>query len=211
MAVSIAWDLPSLLAAVDISEPTIVLINAASRDTAALLEVSLRLGRPIKVVVYGLSAEQESHIVAAAEAGAAGLHLDSESFDQLLDVLHVVSTGHARCSAEVSAILLQRVYAFAGHVTPDHAPIKLTTRETEIVEMVAQGLTNQQIASRLTLSLPTVKNHVHRLLTKLGVASRKDIAAVHRMATWVTPQQTELRPPELTGEKSSSTSEQSSR
>ncbi len=188
MTVSVAWDLPSLLAAVDISKPTIVLINAARRDTAALLEVSLRLGKPIKVVAYGLSVDQESQIVTVAEAGTAGLHLDSESFDQLLDVLHAVGTGHARCSAEVSAILLQRVYAFAGHVSPDSAAVKLTKRETEIVELVAQGLTNQQIASRLTLSLPTVKNHVHRLLTKLGVASRNDIAAVHRATTWGTPQ-----------------------
>ncbi len=211
MTVSVARHLPALVATVDISKPTIVLINAARRDTAALLEVSLRLGRPIRVVVYGLSVERESQIVAAAEAGAAGLHLDSESFDQLLDVLHVVGTGHASCSAEVSAILLQRVYAFAGHVSPDNAAVKLTKRETEIVELVAQGLTNQQIASRLTLSLPTVKNHVHRLLTKLGVASRNDIAAVHRAAIWGNHQQTERLPLEVSSGKSSSTSEQSSR
>jgi len=210
MMVSVAWDLPSVLAAVDISKPTIVLINAASRGSAALLEVSLRLGRPIKVVVYGLSVERESHIVAAAEAGASGLHLDSESFDHLLDVLAVVSTGHARCSAEVSAILLQRVYAFAGHTALDDVAVRLTTRETEIVEMVAQGLTNQQIASRLTLSLPTVKNHVHRLLTKLGVASRADVAAIHRASKWGSAQHEDLPEPELAGEKSSSTREQSS-
>jgi len=211
MTVSDASDLPSLLAAVDISKPTIVLINAARSETAPLLEVSLRLGRPIRVVVYGLSVERESHIVAVAESGASGLHLDSESFDQLLDVLHTVGTGHARCSAEVSAILLQRVYAFAGHVLPDNAAVKLTKRETEIVELVAQGLTNQQIASQLTLSLPTVKNHVHRLLTKLGVASRNDIATAHNAAKWSPPQQTERLAPEVSGGKPSSTSEQSSR
>lgn len=210
MAVEVAWDLPSLLAALDISKSTIVLVNRVSRGVEPLLQVSLRLGPSIKVVVYGLSVEQEPEIVAAAEAGAAGLLLESESFEHLLDVLRTVSTGHARCSAKVSAILLQRVYAFAGHSPPDHTAVRLTTREAEIAEMVAKGLTNQQIASRLTLSLPTVKNHVHRLLTKLGVASRADIATIHRTVKWGAHQRADVLEPEVSSETVSNTSEQSS-
>lgn len=180
---AVAWDLPSLLAAVDIGKPTIVLIKSSTRDVATLLKVSLRFGRLTKVVVYDLSVERESEIVSTAEAGVAGLILESESFEHLLEVLQTVRTGHARCSSEVSAILLQRVYSFAGHIYPDVSDVKLTTREAEIMELVVQGMTNQQIASRLTLSLPTVKNYVHRLLAKLGVASRGDLAIVYRAST----------------------------
>lgn len=179
-AVDVAWDLPSLLTAVDISKPTIVLIKSSTRDAATLLKVSLRFGRLTKVVVYDLSIERESEIVSTAEAGVAGLILESESFTHLLEVLHTVGTGHAGCSSEVSAILLQRVYAFAGHTYPDPSDVRLTAREAQIMDLVVQGLTNQQIASRLTLSLPTVKNYVHRLLAKLGVPSRGDLAIVHR-------------------------------
>lgn len=200
MAVEVAGDLPTLLAAVDIAEPTIVLIRNGSRDASTVLNVSLRLGRMTKVVVYDLSLDREPEIVSTAEAGVAGLVLESESFEHLLAVLSAVSTGHARCSSEVSAVLLQRVYSFAGHAYPDAAEIRLTARESEIMELVAQGLTNQQIASRLTLSLPTVKNYVHRLLTKLGVPSRADLAIVHRAAT----------ASDRTHPKVSSTSEQSS-
>lgn len=180
MAVKCAWDLPSLLAAVDISTPTIVLIKSSINDAATLLKVSLRLGRPTRVVVFDLSVERESEIVAAAEAGVAGLHLNSESFEDLLTVLSSVGQGRARCSTEVSAILLRRVYSFVGHVNPGATTDGLTARETEILALIVQGLTNQQIASRLTLSLPTVKNHVHRLLTKMGVASRAEAVTIHR-------------------------------
>ena len=59
-----------------------------------------------------------------------------------------------------------------AQANPDATTDVLTRREIEILELIEQGLTNQQIASRLSLTLHTVKNHVHNLLSKLGVASR---------------------------------------
>jgi DNA-binding NarL/FixJ family response regulator len=175
-----AWDLPSLLAAIDTDGSNIVVIRSGMREGATLLKMSLRLGRSTRVVLFDLSVDRESEIVSAAEAGVAGLLLHSESFETLLTTLRTVSQGHARCSSDVSAILLRRVYAFAGDINPHATTEKLTARELEILELVAQGLSNQQIASRLTLSLPTVKNHLHRLLSKMGVASRAEAAIVYR-------------------------------
>lgn len=125
------------------------------------------------MIVYGLSEEREWEIVASAEAGAAGLHLRSESFDHLLDLMRDVENGRARCSPEVSAILLGQVYVDATGVR-DPSNGVLTARETEILMLIEEGLTNKQIATRLCVTVHTVKNHVHSLLGKLGVQSRAE-------------------------------------
>ncbi|MCH9720505.1 MAG: response regulator transcription factor, partial [Actinomycetia bacterium] len=141
-----------------------------------------------KVVVFGLSVDREPEIVACAEAGVAGLHLRSESFDHLLKLVANAGTGGARCSSEVSAILLRRVYSLAHQPpTPDSKADLLTARELEILELIELGLTNQQIASRLSVALHTVKNHVHNLLGKLGVANRAEAVAVSRALRYATP------------------------
>jgi DNA-binding NarL/FixJ family response regulator len=146
--------------------------------STALLQVSLDIDAAAKVVVFGLSTDREPEIVACAEAGVAGLHLRSESFAHLLELVSNASTGGAQCSSEVSAILLRRVYSLAHQPATDSKADLLTAREIEILDLIELGLTNQQIASRLSLALHTVKNHVHSLLTKLGVSSRAEAVTV---------------------------------
>jgi len=183
-----AWDLPSLFAAADDGPPQVILLNIGTADSGTLLQVSLDLDAAAKVVVFGLSVDREPEIVACAEAGVAGLHLRSESFDHLLKLVANAGTGGARCSSEVSAILLRRVYSLAHQPpTPDSKADLLTARELEILELIELGLTNQQIASRLSVALHTVKNHVHNLLGKLGVANRAEAVAVSRALRYATP------------------------
>ena len=175
-----AWDMPSLLATAESDQPTIVMIKSGNRDASTLVHVSRRLGRSSAVVVYDLSLEREAEIVSTAEAGVYGLLLHTESFEAMLDTLRTVELGHAKCSTEVSAVLLRRVYAFSQDINPDAGINRLTARELEILELIAQGRTNQQIALKLTLTLQTVKNHVHRLLSKMEVASRAEAVLVYR-------------------------------
>ncbi|MGI9123871.1 MAG: LuxR C-terminal-related transcriptional regulator [Mycobacterium sp.] len=184
--VYVAWDLPSLFKEVDAGLPAVVLLNIGTPDSATILPVAMDIAPTTKVIAYGLSADRESEIVGCAEAGVAGLHLRSESFEHLLGLIRRSGQGHALCSAEVSAILMRRVYAFAAQKNPDASTDSLTARENEILELVAQGLTNQQIATRLSVTLHTVKNHVHSLLTKLGVGSRAEAVAVYRATRYST-------------------------
>lgn len=179
-----AWDLPSLFNQVDAGTPDVILLNVATADSAMLLQVSGDIDPNTKVVVYGLSMDRESDIVAAAGAGVAGLHLRSESFADLLDMVRSAGNGQALCSPEVSAILMKRVYAFAAQTNPDSSTGSLTARENEILELLDQGLSNQQIATRLSVTLHTVKNHVHSVLTKLGVSSRSEAVTVFRTAKY---------------------------
>ena len=155
------------------------MIKSGIRDAASLIGASRRLGLSSRVVVYDLSLEREAEIVSTAEAGVSGLILNTESFERMLETLRTVERGHAMCSTEVSAVLLRRVYSFSQDINPDAGLDRLTAREREILELIAQGLTNQQIASRLTLTLQTVKNHVHRLLSKMDVASRAEAVTVY--------------------------------
>ena len=111
----------------------------------------------------------------------------TESFDHLLSLTTSSADGRAQCSAEVSSILIRRVYAFAAQQNPDSTTETLTAREREILDLIAQGLTNQQIASRLSLTLHTVKNHVHNVLTKLGVGTRAEAATVARAEKYASP------------------------
>lgn len=185
--VGCAWDLPSLFAAVDEVDPTVILLNIRTDDSGTLLQVSLDMDANVRVVIYGLATDREPEIVACAEAGVAGLHLRSESFDHLLTLVRDVGNGQSLCSPEVSAILLRRVYASAGQPDPDPKAALLTSREAEILALIEEGLTNQQIASRLSLTLHTVKNHVHNMLTKLGVGSRAEAVAVGRAVRYANP------------------------
>ena len=147
-----AWDLSSLLAEVDQVVPDAILLNIDTPDSATLLQLALDLDRRVRVIVYGLSSDRESEIVSCAEAGVAGLHLRTESFDHLLSLTTSSADGRAQCSAEVSSILIRRVYAFAAQANPDTTTDVLTRRKIEILELIEQGLTNQQIASRLSLT-----------------------------------------------------------
>lgn len=131
------------------------------------------------MVVFDLSLSRESEIISTAEAGVFGLLLETESFETMLETLRAVDGGRTRCSTEVSAVLLRRVYAFSQDTNPDARLDRLTARELEILDLIAQGLTNQQVASRLTLTLQTVKNHVHRLLSKMEVRSRAEAVTVY--------------------------------
>ena len=180
-----AWDVPSLLREVD--GATLILLNIETPDSDTLLHLGRDIDTAMRVIVFGLSIDRESEIVACAEAGVAGLHLRTESFQHLVSMIDSAGNGRAHCSPEVSAVLLRRVYAYAAQPNPDATTEVLTPREIEILALIEQGLTNQQIASRLSLTLNTVKNHVHNLLGKLGVASRAEAVTVYRATRYVNP------------------------
>ncbi len=133
-----------------------------------------------KVLILGL-AESKEEVLHYVEAGAAGYVLQDDSVDALLAKLRSTYAGTAMISPEIAGALLSRVAELAqgggqAGLKPG-ASIELTAREREILMLIGQGLTNQQIAERLTIEVGTVKNHVHRILHKLNVADRQTAAA----------------------------------
>lgn len=176
----VAWDWPSLVAAVESTAPTVILLNMRTRDSAMLLRQALQLSPSSRVVVLGVSGDDESEIVGCAEAGVAGYHLRSDTLDDLVMAIHKVAAGEFLCSPAVSAILLHRLSSLASQRQAPAKDLVLTAREVQILRMLEAGLANREIAEQLCIAVHTVKNHVHSLLTKLGVTSRAQAAALAR-------------------------------
>jgi len=175
-----AWDLPSLFSRLESGEPDVFLLNIGTPDSATLLQVILDIGTDVRVIVTGLSEDRESEIVLCAEAGVAGLHLQTESLEELVAMIRNPTHDEALCSQKVSAILIRRVYSLVGQQNPESPDPMLTERENQIIRLLEAGLSNQQIASRLNVSIHTVKNHAHSMFGKLGVGSRTEAVAAYR-------------------------------
>ena len=134
----------------------------------------------VKVVILGMI-NTEAIIMRYIEAGAAGYVFAEDSVEELLKNLRSVYAGEALVSPEIAASLIDRMSVLADQLSDvglDPSDYnELTAREKEILELIEQGMTNQEIADELIIELGTVKNHVHNILDKLNVNSRKDAAA----------------------------------
>lgn len=152
---------------------TLVPDDAAFQITQAVIESNLSA----KVLILGL-AESKEEILRYIEAGAAGYILQDDSVDDLLGKIRATYDGQAVISPEIAALLMARVSELA-QVSPEpgentDAFVDLTPRELEILQLIGQGLSNQAIAEQLVIEVGTVKNHVHSILEKLNVSSRRD-------------------------------------
>lgn len=144
---SIAWDLTSLISAFGHDTPGIILLNIATRDSAALLRVMAEISPNSRVIALGVAADDESSIVMCAEAGVAGYHLRTESLDDLLALIPRVAAGETFLSAKISAMLLKRLSALAAP-RPVARELVLTEREDQILRVCLIGISRPGCASR---------------------------------------------------------------
>jgi DNA-binding NarL/FixJ family response regulator len=176
--VSVASDLPTLVTALQDTSPDIILVNIATIDSETLLDAASRTLPNVRLIVLGVSEDDEHTIVACAEAGVAGYHTRNQSFEDLLVLMAKVASGESVCSPRVSAVLLRRLSSLASAREPATKELVLTTREAQILQMLRVGMSNRDIATQLSIAVHTVKNHVHSLLSKLGVSTRAEAAAL---------------------------------
>ena len=115
----------------------------------------------------------DEYVFEALRAGASGFALKSRPLDELLNAIRTVAAGEALLAPSVTRRLIAH---FAGQAkTPARTPpglAELTEREREVLSLVAEGLSNAELAQTLHVSLPTAKTHVSRILTKLGARDR---------------------------------------
>lgn len=123
-----------------------------------------------KVVIL-TTFDREDYLFEALQAGASGFLLKNASPDDLVDSVRVVARGDALLSPEVTRRVIARFSAPPAPVQPRRPP-ELTDREFEVLVLVARGATNAEIAKDLFLGETTVKTHVSRVLTKLGLRDR---------------------------------------
>jgi DNA-binding NarL/FixJ family response regulator len=172
----------------------VVLLDAASHG-ALEGACAIRASSPDAAVVALGVANAEGDVIACAEAGVAGYVVREGSVEDLIATVESAARGELRCSPRMAGALVRRLARLAaGQPIPDGA--RLTRRELEIVRMIDDGLSNKEIAVRLSIEVATVKNHVHHLLEKLGVRRRGEAAAKLRMRR--RPRDPRLTPPGMT-------------
>jgi DNA-binding NarL/FixJ family response regulator len=138
---------------------------AATREVVAT-------GLPTRVLIL-TTYDLDEYVYEALRAGAGGFMLKASPPDRLVDAIEVVASGEALLAPSVT----QRLIAEHVRRPPPRAGIpeellELTEREREVLMLVARGLSNDEIAAKLVVSLATVKTHVNRILMKLGLRSR---------------------------------------
>jgi DNA-binding NarL/FixJ family response regulator len=130
----------------------------------------------------------DQYVYDALRAGASGFLLKDTTAEQLFDAVRVIAAGDALLAPGITRRLISE---FAGRpsTTPQpHPPLEdLTPRETEVLKLVAQGLSNAEIADRLVVTEETVKTHVSHILNKLGLRDRTQAVVTAYETRLVTP------------------------
>lgn len=173
---------------IDIGLPGIDGLEATRRilDTPALADV--------RVVILSTS-ESDEHLFGALRAGASGfLAKDIEASD-LVETVRAVARGEALLSRGVTRRLIAEIASHPDPYRPSPEELEeLTAREREVMALVARGLSNDEIAERLVISVATAKTHVSRALRKVDARDRAQLVALAYETGLVYPRRVGARP-----------------
>lgn len=153
--------------------PDVVLMDLRMPEMDGLTAIRLlRERRPEIEVVALTSVLEDASVVGAIRAGAMGYLLKDTQAEELCRAIHAAAAGQVQLSPEAAARLMREVRA-------PRSPLEgLSERELEVLGLLARGLTNRELAERLSITEKTVKSHVGSLMAKLGVSSRTQAALV---------------------------------
>ena len=162
-------------------KPQIVLVDAtlSNRSSHRLVE-TLRTAAPeTRVIVMDLLPAHQD-VIQFVEAGAHGFIVKEATLQDFMATIRTVAAGGQVVPASLSGTLLTHIAIQAvGRQLPGVAEsVRLTRREREVMDLIAEGLSNKEIARRTNLSTNTVKSHVHNILEKLALRSRLQIATL---------------------------------
>lgn len=174
------------------SGPEAVRLAADLRPDVVLMDVhmpggggvdavhSLRQTSPNLPVVMLTVSENDADLLKAIRAGARGYFLKNVESDELFAGLRRAAAGQAVLDSSLTGRLFGTISSLSGADSP------LSLRETEILQLIAKGETNREIAGHLVVSENTVKTHVARILEKLGASSRSQAVALAKSHGWIT-------------------------
>jgi DNA-binding NarL/FixJ family response regulator len=180
-AVALAADTSPDIVLMDVQMPVLDGIGATRRILSASGE-----HRP-QVVMLTMF-DLDKYVYTALGEGASGFLLKDTSPQRIIAAVHAIAAGDILIAPRITHRLIetyaQHHQTMAAH---DHGLQELTARETEVLRLVGNGLSNTQIAERLVLSEATVKTHVKRLMSKLRLASRAQAVVVAYESGLVVP------------------------
>jgi two-component system, NarL family, nitrate/nitrite response regulator NarL len=173
VVIGAAATVPESIAEISNLAPDVVLLDVAGENRVAGITALVHAIPDVKVIACAVP-ETEQDVIPCAEAGVAACLPREAPLTELGATIGRVASGESIASPRVAAMLLRRLATLAARSSPEK---RLTAREGEILELIDNGLSNKQIALRLSIELSTVKNHVHNILEKLQVHRRYEAAA----------------------------------
>lgn len=171
-----------VLAAVQALDPDVVLMDVRMPvvdgiEATSRLVASGARGRVCVLTTYAL----DDYVLGALEAGACGFLLKTDPPERIVVTVRAVGEGDFVLGSEATRLLVARMLTFPRRGPEPAGVAQLTVREREVLGLVAEGLSNAEIAARLFVGEGTVKTHVARILLKLGVRDRVQVAVLaHR-------------------------------
>jgi two-component system nitrate/nitrite response regulator NarL len=177
--ISIVASTPTVLAALKAGREapqTVVLMDVPRGEGAFAIRTARRTHPNFRFVAYDIPAHTDD-VVFWANTGAFGCIIEEAPMSEYLEAVATVHRGGVFCSPGLTVPLFQRTRIAADPCNPMNL---LSSREREIMALVDEGLANREIAERLHLQVPTVKNHLRRIFTKLGVQHRQEAAEMLR-------------------------------
>jgi DNA-binding NarL/FixJ family response regulator len=138
----------------------------------------------VALVALGLT-EQRQEVIRCGRAGFSGYVARNASVDALIKTLSDVIEGRVACPAEISGGLLRALFRAESPADDSLAWQSLTRRESDVLELIGQGLSNKEIARKLCVSVATVKHHVHNVLDKLRLPRRAQAMRFVRDSPWI--------------------------
>jgi DNA-binding NarL/FixJ family response regulator len=181
-------ELTNLLVLITKSESDVLLLDSASANILNRQRVTRMrdLNPNVQVLIVGMDVD-ESVFLRAVRAGVSGYLLNDASAADVIAAIRAVSRGEAVCPPQLCKVLFDSV-ARSREFIPSvrNIGLRLTRRQQELLPMIARGQTNKEIASYLNLSEQTVKNHIHRMLRKMGANDRLQITEIAGIQDYVT-------------------------
>ena len=175
-----AADVDEALQQVRNAKPDIVLLDFGLEDHDSLsLTATVHTEVPkARVIVMGLLPLQED-VADYVRAGASGFIMKDASFEDFFETIRAVAGGAEVLPQALTNSLFSQIARNAPKVSKGRLmeSVRLTNREREVIDLLGEGLSNKEIASRLHIAVHTVKSHVHNVLEKLALRSRLEVAA----------------------------------
>jgi len=168
----------AILALVKREKPQVALISAKLGENAAggfEAVREIRAQSPATRVITLLDTSEKTAVTEAFRAGAQGIFCRTEPFRSLAKCIQCVHFGQVWANSRELQFILEAIAQPSFANFPGAANTLLSAREIDVVRCVAEGLTNRQIAHRLSLTEHTVKNYLFRIFDKLGVSSRVEV------------------------------------
>ncbi|HOY81631.1 MAG TPA: response regulator transcription factor [Rhodoglobus sp.] len=176
------------------TRPDVMLMDIRMPDGDGLWATEQIVGNPDLAqthIVIVTTFELDEYVGRAIRAGASGFLVKDTEPDEFIRAVHVVAAGDALLSPTVTRRLLERLSSELRE-TPDASQLSvITDREREVLALVGQGLTNEEIGKQLFLSPLTAKTHVSRIMAKLAARDRVQLVVVAYETGLVSPGRTE--------------------